>query len=280
MESLLARLRAEAGARQKLVKLLAGYARLLDDPVNNATRRETELARVARAVEAVEPGDTRQALDGWLAAERERLGSDRDAFRFEFGTRLAQELARHGLGARGQLPVLRVGLVSLRCDFAGGKAALWWGPEVEQVKTGLALAPEGLADEVAGWLKDLRDKAADPAETRRRLVEAYRRCRLLGGLEPGARVGLLDVLAEVVHGLQPKSFRADPTRQRFVEYPRVRFSFDLFRLKTAGEGAGPRLRLHVATFDATTAKGRALWVPDNEDGEGTYYSYLSTGGEA
>jgi hypothetical protein len=279
VESLLARLRGEAGVRQKLVKLLAGYARLLDDPVNNAARREAELARVGKAVEALEAGETRAALEEWLRAERDRLGSDRDAFRFEFGTRLARALGEHGLKVKGQLPVLRVGLVSLRCDFAAGKAVMYWGPEVEQVRAGLALVPDRLAGEVAGWLKELQDKAAEPVDTRKRLAEAYRRACLLGGLEPGARVGLLDALAEVVHGLQPKSFRADPTRQRFVEYPRVRFSYDLFRLKTAGDSAGPRLRLHVATFDATTAKGRALWVPDNEEGEGTYYSYVSTGGE-
>ncbi len=52
---------------------------------------------------------------------------------------------------------------------------------------------------------------------------------------------------------------------------------DLYRLKKSEVHAIENhiVKLSVATFDATTEKKRSLWVPDNEQGDGTYYSYLS-----
>ncbi len=57
----------------------------------------------------------------------------------------------------------------------------------------------------------------------------------------------------------------------------MRFSHDLLRLKQAGAFvvSDVQLKLHVANFDATTEKAKALWVPDSEEGDGTHYSYLS-----
>jgi len=110
-----------------------------------------------------------------------------------------------------------------------------------------------------------------------RLQAAYRRLCGLGGLNEGTRVFLLDLLSELVLLMQPESFRLNPAQEKFVEYPRVRFSYDLFRLKQAGAFAvdGMQLKLHVANFDATTEKAKALWVPDSEEGDGTHYSYIS-----
>jgi hypothetical protein len=81
---------------------------------------------------------------------------------------------------------------------------------------------------------------------------------------------------------QPPGFRLNPTQEKFVEYPRIRFSYDLFRLRQAGQfqAGEDRLKLHVANFDATTEKAKALWVPDNEAGDGTHYSYVSFTREA
>jgi hypothetical protein len=92
-------------------------------------------------------------------------------------------------------------------------------------------------------------------------------------------VFLLDLLSELVLLMQPESFRLNPAQEKFVEYPRVRFSYDLFRLKQAGAFTvgDVQLKLHVANFDATTEKAKALWVPDSEEGDGTHYSYISFG---
>ena len=281
MEGLLARLKDVAAGSQKVARRLAAYHPLLVDPVNNAYAREKALAGISGLAARFPDSELRTALGDWAAKEQAAIEKDKEEFRFGFGTQLAQALEQAGLRARGQLPVLRAGMFSVRVDFAAGKAAVFWGPEVERLRGTARLVPAELAATLARWTKDLKDKSMEPEKLARRLVEALHRVYAQSGLEPGTRVPLLEALAEVVLMMQPKGFRADPSKEKFVEYPRVRFSHDLFRLKASGEltRTGSKLKLHVATFDATTDKTRALWVPDNEDGEGTYYSYISLGAE-
>jgi len=145
------------------------------------------------------------------------------------------------------------------------------------LKSGLELSPAALASTLRKWNERLRQKSTEPAKMAARLHAAYRRLCGLGGLEEGTRVFLLDLLSELVLLMQPESFRLNPAQEKFVEYPRVRFSYDLFRLKQAGAFTvgNAQMKLHVANFDATTEKAKALWVPDSEEGDGTHYSYLS-----
>ncbi len=277
METILDRLRGVGAACQQAAKRIAGYEKLLADPVVNAYPRDRELRAIEKLARAFPDAGLRSELERWLAGERARVDEARDEFRFGFGAELSRLLTESGLEARGQLPVLRVGMFSLRVDFEAGKAALSWGPEVERIGGGVVLEPAALVRAVRDAAEDLAARATEPEKLVGLLRKAYERARLTGGVEPGTRLPLSAVLAELVFLMQPKRFRADPARASFVEYPRIRFSHDLYRLRAAGpaETAGFHLRLHVATFDATTDKTKALWVPDNERGEGTYYSYLS-----
>ncbi len=279
MEGLSSRLKAVICHSQALLKRLQEYERLAENPVDNAFARGRVLAAIAAA--DFPDSELRSELGRWLTGERSAVEKDQEEFRYRFGTQFAESLTGFGLKARGQLPVLRVGMFSVRLDLSAGSAALFWGPEVELLKAGVALLPVGLAETIDRWTRDLKAKATEPARMRKSLYEAYRRSCVLLGVEEGSRVLVADALAELVMMLQPKSFRQDPARARFVEYPRVRFSYDLYCLRSAAhdETAPARLRLHVANFDATTEKSKAIWVPDNQDGDGTYYSYISFGGQ-
>lgn len=280
MEGLLARLRDVAASSRKLQKRLVAYRRLLDKPIDNAFTRDRELVAIGRLVEGFPDGGLKKQIADWLESESRSVAEHRDEFRFRFGTELTASLKDAGLSAHGQLPVLRVGLFTVRVDFDSGKATVYWGPEVDKLKTGLPLSPEGLSRTLKSWTEDLKSKSIAPDRFRKMLVEACQRVATVKGLGPGARVTLADVSAELVMMMQPPSFRADPSKSRFVEYPRVRFSYDLYRLRSAAAAdEAVKLRLHVATFDATTSKTTALWVPDNTEGEGTHYGYVSVGGE-
>ncbi len=277
MQGILDRLKGVTAAGRKMARHLAAYQALLSDPVNRAFARGKELARIKSRIEEFPDSELRKELADWHERESGLVRQAKDDFRFRFGSELASTLKETGLGVKGQLPVLRVGMFSLRIDFESGSAALFWGPEVERLKTGVGLAPGELVATLVRWTEDIRKRATEPELLRSRLHEAYERLRSWKGLEPGTRIPLVDVLGEMVLLMQPASFRANPARDKFVEYPRVRFSYDLYRLKASREAteAKDRLRLHVANFDATTRKTRALWVPDNEDGDGTHYSYVS-----
>jgi hypothetical protein len=280
MEGLLDRILGVAAAGQQLAKRLKNYERLLEDPVGNASARARALAEFEGSVQAYPDSELKRELGLWLAGERESVTRDQDEARFRFGAELGKELDKLGLKVRGQLPVLRAGMFSLRVDFGTGDATVFWGPEVERLKSGLGLKPAELARTLQRWTEDLHKRALEPARLRKLMAEAYRRLQTLGSVEQGTRLLLSDVLAEMVLLMQPKGFRQDPAKARFVEYPRVRFSYDLYRLRSAGDvvPGEERMRLHVANFDSTLDKTRALWVPDNEEGEGTHFSYVSFGG--
>ncbi len=277
MEGLVILLKAIGAAAPKLARSLEDYHSLLAEPVKNAFARDAALARLARVIGEFPDSQARAQLQEWLKSEQAAVSAHKDEFRYDFGRDLVAALEGSGLAVRGQLPQLRVGLFAVDADFDSGKATVFWGPRVEKLKTGLGLDPVELAQTLRTWRDRLVEKAVPPQKMLELLHSAYRRHVLVNNLGAGARVFLSDILAEVVLLVQPAGFRVDPVQEKFVEYPRVRFSYDLFRLKESGgfEHAGATLKLHVANFDATTEKSRALWVPDNEAGDGTHYSYLS-----
>ncbi|MBM3332353.1 hypothetical protein FJY68_10995 [candidate division WOR-3 bacterium] len=277
MEGLAELLQSLSDQSQRLVRRLAAYRDLLSDPVNNVHARAKAIAQLSGAIQAFPDSEVRQKLVEWHRNESAAIEQSRSEFRFEFGRQFVAGLEGSGMTVKGQLPLLRVGLFTVRVDFEAGSATIFWGPEIEKLKSGLALAPLELATTLRKWNERLRQKSVEPSKLAGRLHAAYRRFCGLEGLSEGTRVFLLDLLSELVLLMQPESFRLNPAQEKFVEYPRVRFSYDLFRLKQAGAfSVGEvQLKLHVANFDATTEKAKALWVPDSEEGDGTHYSYIS-----
>jgi len=277
MDGLVESLQSLSGQSQKLARRLVLYRNLLSDPLNNVHARARAITELSGAIEAFPDSEVRKRLTDWCREESAAIEQSRSEFRFEFGRQLVTGLEGSGMTVRGQLPLLRVGLFTVRADFESGSATIFWGPEIEKLKSGLNLAPGELAPTLRKWNERLRKKSVEPAKLAARLHAAYRRFCSLGELPEGTRVFLLDLLSEVVLLMQPESFRLNPAQEKFVEYPRVRFSYDLFRLRQTGAFtvSDAQLKLHVANFDATTEKAKALWVPDNEEGEGTHYSYMS-----
>jgi hypothetical protein len=277
MEGLVELLQSLSGQSQKLARRLVAYRDLLCDPVNNVHARARAIAELSGAIQAFPDSEVRQKLAEWCRSESAAIEQSLAEFRFEFGRQLVAGLEGSGMTVKGQLPLLRVGLFTVRADFEAGSAIIFWGPEIEKLKSGLNLAPAELAATLRKWNERLKQKSVEPAKLAAKLQAAYRRLCGFAGLNEGNRVFLLDLLSELVLLMQPESFRLNPAQEKFVEYPRVRFSYDLFRLKQAGAFAvgDAQLKLHVANFDATTEKAKALWVPDSEEGDGTHYSYIS-----
>jgi hypothetical protein len=89
----------------------------------------------------------------------------------------------------------------------------------------------------------------------------------------GEKLLVTDVLHEFAMLQQSKKFLIDPKKSNFHEFSRVKLSYILYYLKKSD--ALKDMHLHVATFDATTDKRHSMWVPDNEEGEGTHYAYIS-----
>ena len=278
MEGLIKQLSALTLRAQHLTKKMLYYQRLLSQPVANAYEREKILTEIGKTLALfTDPAPTPQ-LNEWLQTERCRIEEAKAEFRFDFGKKLILGLEGSNLTVRGQLPFLRIGLFSLRADFDRGSATIYWGPEIEQIKTGLKLEPLTIAKLLRSYYERLTTNGVkDPKDFLNRLFQLYRRVCRAQLYSEGERIQLSHLLTQLVLNLQPERFWVNPVKENFIEYPRIQFSYDLYLLKRSGVRVtnGYEIRLTVANFDATARKRSALWVPDNEEGEGTYYSYIS-----
>lgn len=241
--------------------------------------REKSLLEIKLLIEKLPDGIKEKGL-AWYSEEESAIKRIKEEVRFNFGTKLKELLEKDGLALTGQLPILRAGLYSLRIDFDAGFSTLFFGPEIATLKNKIPLVPETIVKELTTHYRKLKGKDFNPQEFYKNLQKAYETHLLLTGhgtQDTGTKVFLVDLLFELTVLSQSKGFKIDPRRENFREYSRIQFGYDLFRLRNAlaNSNSPATMHLHIATFDATLDKAKAIWIPDNEQGQGTYYSYIS-----
>lgn len=277
MDNLIGFMKITTRKTQVLVKRLKAYQALRAKGLTNLPILEKNLAVIKGLLADFPDTAVKDSVLGWYSEEASAITKAKDEFRFTFGRAVQERLEKEGIALTGQLPILRAGYFTLTINFELGTASLFWGPEIATVKSRLPLIPEHIAAAMTHFLARLGKKDFDPEGFARKLFLAYRRHAMFNALAPGTKVFLVDLLGELAIITQSEGFRVDPAQERFREYSRVRFGFDLYRLRASESTTveNHRLKLSVATFDATTEKKRSLWVPDNDRGDGTYYSYIS-----
>jgi hypothetical protein len=256
------------------VKSLQAYEKISAEAVENAYLLEKKIAEIEKVAAQIPGNAVPQELNAWIESEKAMTNKLKDDFRFQLGQQLKSMFEKDGLKIRGQYPLLRIGLFTLKLNFEFGEAILFYGPEVEKLKSKIPLQPQAVCDIVRQCEKDMKDEHFDAQKVSDDLYAAYQRCLRLFGKPAGEKVRITEVLKEYVFLIQPKRFNVDPSRGHYREYSRLKLSYMLYRLKLADIDARG-LHLHVATFDSTIDKLRSLWIPDNEEGEGTHYEYIS-----
>ncbi|MEO0092620.1 MAG: hypothetical protein ABIK61_07950, partial [candidate division WOR-3 bacterium] len=196
----------------------------------------------------------------------------KEEFHFVLGAKLKELMADFSV-VSGQLPILKVKYYTIRFDFANGLASIWWGPQKEIIKR-LSIEPDLIAQTIKTFDQNLNTKWQTSEDFFRLLKSAYNRYILLNGLEYGTKVNLLDLLPEFIMLLQSQSFKIDPIKNHFTEYSRIQYSYDLYKMKT-NPNLVSNIQLSVATFAVTEHREKSIWVPDNEQGEGTYYQQIA-----
>jgi hypothetical protein len=273
-DNLIQSLEALSKRNMKLLRAMREYAKLNEHPVENAYILEKKIMTISSLVEDMSPSDIRGSVMAWLDSQRREIEQEKDEIKFQFGNRLQELCKTGGIEVRGQYPLLRLGLYTLKLNFELGEATLYFGPEIEKIGTKIPVQAEVIYDLV---IKHRRDISADDAgldEITRDLRLAYERCTRRDGKDYGEKMLIMDVLQEYVFMKQSKKFAVDARRQNFREYPREKMSFMLYQLRSRGNAARG-MHLHVATFDATVDKAKALWVPEDEEGAGTHYEYIT-----
>jgi hypothetical protein len=120
----------------------------------------------------------------------------------------------------------------------------------------------------------IRDIKDTPEKLLQSIRAAYNRLITTKGKHCGEKLLLTEVLREFVIMQQSQKFLIDPQKSNYQEYSRVKLCYVLHCIKKANI-TNKDMHLHVATFDATADKLHSMWIPENEEGEGTHYSHIS-----
>jgi len=259
---------------KRVNKLLNTYERLKEKSVENAYLLEKKLNEISKEVNNLPDFALKNSLVTWLNNEKSELDKIKDEFRFSLGERIRELFQKENWIIKGQYPILRIGLYTLSLNFEFGEATLYFGPEIEKIKSKIPLEPETIYQTIKKFDDSLKKIKFDPKEFYLDLQKAYKKRTILSNKPYGEKVYLVDVLSEYVILKQPSQFFADPRKENFREIPRIHLCYLLYLFKKS-EYAQKDIHFYIATFDATTDKIHAIWIPDNEEGEGTYYSYIS-----
>ena len=94
------------------------------------------------------------------------------------------------------------------------------------------------------------------------MFEAYNRVLRLSEKSIGTRTIIVDCYRELIMVRQPASFRKTPSKQKFVDYPKTHFAFDMMQLRKnqAMNFDGHRLNLGTATIDVGSDSARAMFL--------------------
>lgn len=280
MDELVELLKSLAKASHNVLKKVERYQKLRAESTANVHSLEKSLGEIRQLAGHLPESQVRTNLTKWTEMETSRIAKLKEDLHFSFGRDLKELMTNQGRSLKGQLPILRCGLWTIKVDFEVGNAVIYWGPEVERVKGKVILKPGDIARAIDDLDEDLRTESMASHELLEATFRAYERTLMMHRGAAGEKVLLVDLLGELVFLIQPSGFRDDPRREKFKEYSRIHFAYDIFLLRRQNSElrvGEQRLRLTVATFDATLDKRRALWIPENEEGEGTYYSYVSFG---
>jgi hypothetical protein len=203
--------------------------------------------------------------------ELQKVSKFKEEFHFNLGTRFKELFTGFG-EIKGQLPILRIKFYTIKLNYNIGEAQTWWGPEKELIDKN-ALEPGIVFQTIKTFDDNLTKIWNSPEDFLKVLKFAYERYIKINNSEINAKVNLMDLLPEIAILMQGRSFKIDPTKSHYSEYSRIHYSFDLYRLKTTQQNQN--IQLSVATFAITEDRSKSLWVPDNENGEGTYFQSIA-----
>lgn len=198
-----------------------------------------------------------------------------ERFKNSIAAELADFLRPHGLDISGNFPELRCGILTLIFSFGkGGIVKVYYGPRISLLKK-VPVEAEKIGEAVLSILKELNDPPLDDEQFIKQIYMSYLSALTREGRrdedEQPSAVPIVGVMQEMAFLRQKRSFRTDPTREHFTSYGRVKFSYDLARLKTRRLG-GKELRLGVASMQQTKSEKTSLWVPKLVQGNGTHYA--------
>lgn len=261
----------------EIEKFLKEGENLEKDIDKNAYQIEDRLKKVEEKLgklkELEELRDNLKEIKEFVGERKKPLEHPKQKLKNYLGAELDRRFREMGRHIEGNLPELRVELLTLEFLLSQSQVKIWYGPKIELLERS-KLIVDDIANAVTNIYKAF-DKAGfeDEQSFLKLLFEAYSNLIKKEGLDLGANVSVIHWLGEIAWLKQDKKFLADPRREHFKNYNRTQLSYDLSCLKQR-EYDSYQLRLGIASREQTKKKKDNLWIPTNQKGDGTHFSSI------
>ena len=217
------------------------------------------------------------AAGQWREKLLKEASQAQEKFKNTIAAELAELLKPHGIEIRGNFPELKCGILTLLFSFKkGGSVRVYYGPKISLLKK-VRVEAKKIAEEVISLLRGLNEPPLDDERFIKELYTSYSRALSREGRkneeERLSAVPIGAVMQEIAFLKQKRSFCIDPKKENFTSYGRVKFSYDLARLKIR-RFEKKELRLVVASMEQTKKEETSLWVPKIPQGGGTHYAFV------
>lgn len=265
-------LAAEVKLRSNVIKPLENALRALKDPHKNAVALAEAYVDLEKPPSDLElPGNYRTSVENLKKIADENLAE----LEFTFARDLREAFGEKGITLGGnsaseliaELFVIKVDMRRKQVDMTFSRQPVTDKKiklNVEQVVAGYERAR-----------KDICERNVDFSILLGELFEAYNRVLKLTEKPIGTRTIIVDCYRELIMVRQPASFRKTPSKQKFLDYPKTHFAYDMMQLRRSQQMVfdGHRLNLGTATIDVGSDSARAMFLATDAN-EGQFIQHL------
>lgn len=262
----------EVKLRNNVIKPLANAVRALKDPHKNAVALAENAAALEKPAPELELPDGYQSLvENLKTVADENLAE----LEFTFARDLREAFGEKGITLGGSsASELIADLFVIKIDVRRKQVDMTFSRQpvtdkkiklnVEQV----VAAFERARREICERNVDLNSLLGD-------LFEAYNRVLKLTDKPLGTRTIIVDCYRELIMVRQPAAFRKTPSKQKFLDYPKTHFAYDMMQLRRRQNMIyqDHRLNLGTATIDVGSDSARAMFLATDAT-EGQFIQHL------
>lgn len=243
-------------------KVLVSVISALKDAISALQSEPTDVVRLDKAISTLKtaPQDEITAL---LPELQEELDLGQKALSHEFGQKLRDALAQHGIELGGRAPKFAIGRFELEANFARRAVTVRYGRDAVIPRVPVTVDAAIKAYQNAARLVTQRNQ--DGAAWIAQFHEAYHIARRKRGQE-SARVGIVDCYVEMVLLRQGRGFTSEPSKRTFNDYIRAQFIHDFYEFTNRQRlpHAGLYVRAHTATKSQADNATRSMWIVEGD----------------
>jgi hypothetical protein len=265
-------LAGEVKLRSNIIKPLETAVRALKDPHKNAVVLAEACAALETPPIELELPDNYQSL---IEKLKETADENLSELEFTFARDLREAFGEKGITLGGSsASELIADLFVLKVDMRRKQVDMTFSRQPVTDKK-IKLNVEQVVASFERAHREICERNVDLNVLLGELFEAYNRVLKLSDKPTRTRAIIVDCYRELIMVRQPASFRKTPSKQKFLDYPKTHFAFDMMQLRRGQNMIyqDHRLNLGTATIDVGSDSARAMFLATSAI-EGQFIQHL------